>query len=411
MDFTNLRQNYKDLLSYLDEDGYDQGYIRCIKGNINWILENEGGKTWNSYTDIYIDRLSSSSFRSEGYKKKLMRAYGAIKQFDLYGKYPNRRNHYSLARRRAYYQLIPEFKELIDFYEQADRQRGIKKQTLRVNASAAASLLLAMQRKGLNNLSSISEKDVLSYFLDSEGHLSKSSSKKKLAAVFKAGIDWKPNECRRLLAYLPPFRSQRKNIKLLMPTEIEAVHSVLDDEASGLSLRDKAIVKLMFFTGLRACDIAGMKLSSIDWETEEIHISQQKTGVLLVLPLTATIGNSIYDYVVSERPGNRESHLFLSAVYPYYPVSVDALWHIAAKTYKAADLRQGKGDRRGTHLFRHHAATAFLSNGVPRPVISQTLGHASPHSLEPYLHADLVHLKACALSIEAFPVDEGVFCL
>jgi len=409
MDLTNLRQNYNDLLSYMNEDGYAQNYIRHIERNISWILENEKGNAWNSYNDIYKDRVVSSTSSSEGYKYDLRRVFGAIQQFDIYGKYPNRKNHYNLIKRRAYHQLIPEFKELADYYRQTTGQRGIKAPTIRVNMSAAASFFLAMQQKGLNSLSDISEEDVLSYFLNDEGHPIKTSCCKMLSAVLKAGVGWKENECKRLLAYLPHFRSRRKNIQFLTPEEVEMIHSLFDNKANGLSLRDMAIAKLLFFTGLRACDIAGMELHSIDWETEKIHISQQKTGVPLVLPLTVPIGNSIYDYLLNERPVNGGSHIFLKAVYPHDPITATALWHIAAKIYKVAGLRQGKGDRRGTHLFRHNAATSFLGNGVPRPVIIQTLGYTSPRSLDPYLHADLVHLKECALSIGAFPVDEGVF--
>lgn len=67
-----------------------------------------------------------------------------------------------------------------------------------------------------------------------------------------------------------------------------------------------------------------------------------------------------------------------------------------------AQIRMKKGVRRGTHIFRYHLATFLLENNVPQPVITQTLGHSSPLSLEPYLHADLVHLKECSLSVEKF---------
>jgi hypothetical protein len=49
-----------------------------------------------------------------------------------------------------------------------------------------------------------------------------------------------------------------------------------------------------------------------------------------------------------------------------------------------------------------------LGQGVPQPVISRTLGHTSPNSLEPYLSADFPHLKDCALSIARWPVLEEV---
>ncbi|MGV8983124.1 hypothetical protein [Clostridium sp.] len=74
-------------------------------------------------------------------------------------------------------------------------------------------------------------------------------------------------------------------------------------------------------------------------------------------------------------------------------------------------IRQDKGARKGTHIFRHYLASCLMSNGIPQPIISRTLGHTSPDSLEPYLRADFVHLKECALSIEKFSVAEDVFDL
>ena len=60
-------------------------------------------------------------------------------------------------------------------------------------------------------------------------------------------------------------------------------------------------------------------------------------------------------------------------------------------------------------LVRYNAATTFISNGIPRPVASAVLGHENPSSLDYYTFADLTHLRECALSIEDFPVREGVF--
>jgi integrase len=76
---------------------------------------------------------------------------------------------------------------------------------------------------------------------------------------------------------------------------------------------------------------------------------------------------------------------------------------------KAAGIRQFKGDRKGFHIFRHRLATALLGNGVPQPVISRTLGHTSPDSLEAYLSVDFLHLKECSINIEHFPVSGAVF--
>jgi len=81
-----------------------------------------------------------------------------------------------------------------------------------------------MQNKGLKSLGSIMEEDVLSYFLDAEGVLSKSSGyKKQIAAVFKTCIDWNEKDCRNILAYLPRIRPKRKNIQFLTPEEVAGI--------------------------------------------------------------------------------------------------------------------------------------------------------------------------------------------
>ena len=75
----------------------------------------------------------------------------------------------------------------------------------------------------------------------------------------------------------------------------------------------------------------------------------------------------------------------------------------------AANIRQNEGDRRGTHIFRHRVATKMLENNVAPAIISQTMGHGSPDSLNTYLYSDMVHLKECSLSISMFPMEKEVF--
>ena len=268
-----------------------------------------------------------------------------------------------------------------------------------------------MQCKGLDCLPKIDEDAAMSFFTDQTGTVSLSSGyKNQVKAVFKADLGKFTVDARRILAYLPCIRPKRKNIPYLQPDENQKLHVVfIDNCTSGLSIRDKAIGTLLFFTGLRPCDISGLTLGGIDWENEEIRIVQIKTGVPLVLPLTAVVGNAIYDYITSERPESEDQHLFLGTNKPHDPVRPGAIWYIASKVYDAASIRLTKGDRRGTHLFRYNAATTFVGNGVPRPVASAVLGHEDPASLDYYTFADIKHLRECALSIEMFPVKEGVF--
>lgn len=408
MEFQNLLGRHQELLSYMESNEYSELYIQRFRDEIRWIFRNAESKQWASYTDIYLEYTHTP--HSKDYLRDKRTIIGAIEQFDLYGNYPNGRRRHTLFSRGAYHLLVPEFQELINFYCEAEEKRGKKDTTIYNESHHAASFLLALQKDGADSMEKVMEEHVISFFVSEEGALIKSCSyKKDIAAVLKSGFTWNEKECRRILCFLPALRETRKNIQYLTGEEVSKIRAALDDCGNALTLRDRAIGMLLMYTGLRSCDVAGMALDAVDWKNDRIHIHQQKTEIPLELPLSATIGNAIYDYLSSERSDSGESHLFLSMTKPFSPLESRSIGNITGKIMKEAGIRQSPGMRKGTHVFRHHLASTLLGNGVPRPVISRTLGHTSPDSLEPYLRADFIHLKQCTLDIAIFPVAGEVF--
>ena len=71
--------------------------------------------------------------------------------------------------------------------------------------------------------------------------------------------------------------------------------------AGAVSARDAAITLLALTTGLRACDIVGLRLSDIDWRSRTAEIVQQKTRNPLTVPLTALLVVKLADYVLDEQ--------------------------------------------------------------------------------------------------------------
>ena len=68
-----------------------------------------------------------------------------------------------------------------------------------------------MQLRGAQCLDAITEEDVLSFFLAEDGSLQRSCSyKKNIAAVFKAGLNWKAAQCRKVLSFLLVLRGKQK---------------------------------------------------------------------------------------------------------------------------------------------------------------------------------------------------------
>ena len=408
MNVQNLRDNYPKLISYMETNGYSKTYVDRFKQEIKKILAAVDSKKWACYTDVYLEYTKTS--HSPDVLRNKRTIIGAIEQFDVHGRYPNGRRRHELFERGSYPLLSPEFKSIIDLYCEVEKKRGKKFTTIYTESHNASTFLLSLQKKGINSLDKTTEEAVLSIFMSPDEKLLRSCSyKKNIAAVFKACIPYYPETCPRLLAFLPALRETRKNIQYLTSEEIQKVKGTLADGENLLTLRDKAIGILAFYTGLRGCDIAGLTLDAIDWDKDLLFIRQQKTKIPLELPLTAVFGNAIYDYLTLERPHTKSRYIFVSQHKSYDRLKNRSIGNVAVRIMKASGIRQSKGDRKGFHIFRHHFATALLGNGVPQPVISRTLGHTSPDSLESYLRADFPHLKECSINIERFPVPKEVF--
>ena len=315
-----------------------------------------------------------------------------------------------INRASNYSKLNPYYRNLLDRFVEVSIHRGLRSSTYEAVKSKCAGMLLFFQDKGLADLSMVAEEDVISYFCGSDGALRFSeSTKSDIAMVFHAEIDEYASELIRIGSYLPVIKRHRKTIQYLTEEECTSIRKVLNETTGFLCYRDRAIGSLLYFTGMRATDIASLKFSNIDWVNEEIQIVQSKNGINLTLPLNASVGNAIYDYLTNERHARSNNHIFLSRDGKDVPINRRAVSRTANKIYKAAGIRMKKGERKGSHLFRHHVATTLAGNDVPFPVISAVLGHAEPESLGTYLSADFIHLRKCAISIERFPIREEVF--
>jgi integrase len=408
MDLKNLQEKYPLLITYLEGNGYSGLYIARFKREIHRILHQAKLKGWKSYTDAYLAYVKISK-PSSSYLREKRTFIGAIENFETLGLYPNRCQRHQILRKSSYDLLSAEFKSVIYHYCESEKVRGKKETTIYTESHNATTFLLALHQKGMDSLNKITESAVLEIFFQN-GMLYKSSSyKKNVAAVFKSCIPFFPGDnCARILSYLPALRENRKNIQYLKQEEVVQIKSVLEDNSFLLSLRDKAIGLLALNMGLRCCDIAGLNLSDIDWTNDIIHIKQKKTEVPLELPLITTVGNAIYDYLMQERPKVQCQEVFVTQTRPFTKLQDSSMHSVAKKIMEAAKIRINPGDRQGFHIFRHHMAITMLEKGVPQPVISRTMGHTSPASLNQYLNADFSHLKKCGLSIECFPMRKEV---
>jgi integrase len=164
-----------------------------------------------------------------------------------------------------------------------------------------------------------------------------------------------------------------------------------------VNARDAAITLLVLTTGLRACDIIGLRLADIDWRAQVIAIVQQKTGNPLTVPLTPLVTTRLVDYVLVDRPASGDDHVFLRMAAPHTRLADHAsIYRVTAGTFRKAGVADVKA---GTRLLRHNAASRLLRAAVPFPTISAVLGHASAESTRGYMSIDDDRLSECVLPV------------
>ena len=216
-------------------------------------------------------------------------------------------------------------------------------------------------------------------------------------------------ECEYLCDIMPPLKNVRKNFAILSDAETAIIASTLENDNSNLTLRDKAVISIAMYTGLRGSDIAKMTVDTIDFERDLITLEQSKTHQKLVLPLRAVVGNAVMEYLKKERPKEvKIQRLFTHLYDPEKPISPDVIGKIARRFFNKLGIRKGECQN-GIRLFRRYLDTKLLRNGVTPRYISEIMGHVSPESLNPYIDADIVHLRECGIDISKYPVGEEAF--
>ena len=165
------------------------------------------------------------------------------------------------------------------------------------------------------------------------------------------------------------------------------------------SLRNKAIILLALKLGLRDIDICTLKMSSIDWINDCLHIPQKKTDVPLCLPMLPGVGNALMEYITKERPMPHDGYpyVFRRTQAPYNRLS--SAYTVCSRFIKRNGLQPINGDSTGVHVLRYTLVNRLLKANVPHQVVTDTLGHTSKESDKPYLTMEADMLRLCALDL------------
>jgi site-specific recombinase XerD len=176
---------------------------------------------------------------------------------------------------------------------------------------------------------------------------------------------------------LAPRRTRRlpNAPKLREVEELLAAAGAGDDV---LSLRNRALLEVVYSAGLRSSEAVGLDLGDVDFEQEIVHVQNGKGAKDRVVPLGEEAGDWVARYLAEGRPKlarGAENALFLSA---------------RGRRLDTSTLRRMLSN---PHRLRHAFATHLLEGGADLRVIQELLGHSSLSTTQIYSQVDPKRLR------------------
>ena len=262
----------------------------------------------------------------------------------------------------------------------------------------AAFMRYQAEERSLDTVNSPDRRQLRSYlaFLANNGY-EKASISRKLTAL-RTFFGWMQETGKVTLNDTDMVVAPRQSKKLpyvVSEAEIERL-LMAPDISTRLGLRDRALLELIYASGMRVSEINSLNIADVDLKSRECRVFGKGAKQRIVL-LGETAAQWIKQYLSASRPklATRRSQdaLYLNKLGGR--LSTRSIQEIV----KRNALKSGLDAKFHTHILRHSFATHLLNGGADLRVVQDLLGHESPSTTQIYTHvsaeqARKVYLRA-----------------
>lgn len=179
--------------------------------------------------------------------------------------------------------------------------------------------------------------------------------------------------------------------RTLTEAQVEALLNA-PDSATALGERDRAMLEVLYATGLRVSELTGLKLIQLNLEQGLVKVVGKGSKERLV-PLGEMATAALRDYLQGTRslwlsPPRRSDYVFLTA--RGEPMTRQAFWYVVKRHAGAAGIA---ASALSPHTLRHAFATHLLNHGADLRVVQMLLGHSDITTTQIYTHVARERLK------------------
>ena len=194
---------------------------------------------------------------------------------------------------------------------------------------------------------------------------------------------------KNVLRGIPPLKTEHKLPKFLYIKPCFTLLA-LPDKSKPLGLRDKAILEVLYATGIRVGELVGLTMEQVDFAQQEVKVKGKGSKERLV-PLGQYAVAALQQYCFQGRPQlltiASEQALFLNA--RGGKLTDRGVRMIVEKYVQALGWGQGITP----HTLRHTFATHLLDGGADIRMVQELLGHARLSTTQMYTHLTKERLK------------------
>lgn len=177
------------------------------------------------------------------------------------------------------------------------------------------------------------------------------------------------------------------------PITADQVNALLHapDCITPLGLRDKAMLELLYATGMRVSELVDLQLSQLQPEQQLLRVMHPNQQAERLIPLSPETFDYLDLYISQARPlilNNRQSDALFVSTHGSH-MTRQAFWLIVKKYAHKANITNALSP----HGLRHAFATHLLNNGADLKIVQLLLGHKNPSTTQIYNHITRERLK------------------
>lgn len=241
-----------------------------------------------------------------------------------------------------------------------------------------------LRARGISDLADASNADIVAFLMQLKGEgRSKSTINRKLASIRtyynfmqkKLGLAQNPTE------NIKSPKIEKKNIEFLELSDINVLMELPDDSCKGI--RDKAILELLYATGIRASELIDMKCEDLNLRMGYVTCAGENIRPRII-PIGKMAKEALERYMDESRnllvrSNEEEDHLFVN--YHGKPITRQGLWKVLKEYGEMAQLKINLTPQ----VLRNSFAVHLLQNGADVKSLQELMGHEDISATQVYL--------------------------